>query len=227
MAVDRVQVEPTADTDWSRWGGISGILFAVLFTMSLFLWNLPVGGGSSTDEVIRAYYADEGNRTRLVVATYVLAVAGLAFSLFLAALYSTLRVVESAPRFLSLVVLISGAVFVAMLMSAGAAIGALASGMSLGGEPATLGDTGVARFLGHMGYLFVLLYGAFAAIALMVATSLVTLRTAVFPRWLAWAGFVAAVLLLAGIIFLPMLAFPLWVLGASVRLMQRRQAVPA
>lgn len=207
------------------WGPVGGIVFVVLFVVGVFLLNLPVGGQGRSDETIRAFYAAAGNRTRVVVSVYVLAVAALAFLFFLADLYGTLRPVEPSSAGLPLVALLAGLIFVGMLAAAGAAFGSLAGGMVFGGEPTTLGDTGVARFLGQLGYGLILLYGCLAAALMVAVVSVVSLQTGIFPAWITWGGFVVALVLLAGVIFFPMLALPLWVLAVSVTRLQRGSGV--
>ena len=207
------------------WGPLAGIVFAVLFTVGLFLFNIPVGGEAESDETIRTFYEDSGNRTRVIVATYLVALSALAFAAFVAYLSSRLRLEErtdgGSEGGLALVALVAGSITTAMLLAGGTALGVLAVGMSLGGEPETLGDTGIARFLAHLGYGLILLCGALSAALLIVATSLVGLRTGALPTWLNWGGIVAAVLLLAAMIFLPILALPLWVLVVSIILLGR------
>jgi hypothetical protein len=41
-------------------------------------------------------------------------------------------------------------------------------------------------------------------------------RTGVLPRWLAWLGFICGVVLLFGVIFLPMIALPVWLIAMSI-----------
>jgi hypothetical protein len=44
----------------------------------------------------------------------------------------------------------------------------------------------------------------------------VIMRTGILPKWLAWLGFVAAIVLLFAVVFLPMVALPIWVLATSI-----------
>jgi len=52
----------------------------------------------------------------------------------------------------------------------------------------------------------------------MISTSMIALRTGIFPRWMAFFGFVLATLLLLSVGHLHWipLVFPLWVLLVSV-----------
>ena len=101
------------------------------------------------------------------------------------------------------------------------ALAAVPAGISLGGEP-SVSNADVARFLSQMGFGSILLGGMFGAFALIVATSIVTIRTAVLPRWLAYLGFVCGVALLFGVVFLPMIALPIWLIAAGVALFRGR-----
>jgi hypothetical protein len=66
-----------------------------------------------------------------------------------------------------------------------------------------------------------LLGGGFAAGLCMVAASLVGLRTALVPRWLAIAGVVAGLLLIPfGVFFVPLALLVLWVIAVGVVLMR-------
>lgn len=206
------------------WGRVSGILFAALSVAGLvLLFNLPFGGHGRSDETVRSFYEDAGNRTRVVIAAYALAFAGLAFIVFLTDLYGMLRSVEAPPGRLSLAVLAAGIAFVALLFAGAAALGAVASGMSLGGEPGTLGDTGVARFLAAFGLVLLLLYGGLAAAFMVSAVSLLGRKAKALPGWLVWGGFAVALVLLAGAAFMPIFVLPLWVVAVSLARLRRRE----
>jgi hypothetical protein len=41
------------------------------------------------------------------------------------------------------------------------------------------------------------------------------------PRWLVWTGFGCAVILLFSVVFVPMIALPIWVVAVSVALLRR------
>jgi len=52
----------------------------------------------------------------------------------------------------------------------------------------------------------------------------VIMRTGVLPRWLAWLGFVCGVVLLFGVVFLPVIALPIWLIAASIVLYRQPEA---
>lgn len=65
-----------------------------------------------------------------------------------------------------------------------------------------------------------------AAILLVVGVSLATLRHALLPRWLGWAGFVGAALLPLAIAFVGYLIFAVWLLAVSITLALRGPSSP-
>ncbi len=114
-----------------------------------------------------------------------------------------------------------------MLFAGGAAQVVVPWGISLGQEPVPGAD--VARFFPELSVVLLALFGGFAAIAHVLATSVVVLRTGVFPRWVAWLGVaVAFVLLFVGVLGMPlMLALLLWLLVVSVLLLRGARAPAA
>lgn len=196
-----------------RLAAASGVAFVMLMIAGFLVLDIP--GHDDSDALVNAFYADTGNRARVIVAAYLLAGAGLAFLCFLAHLRSLLRIAEGEPGTLSALTFAGGVVFVATLFAAGAAQGpTYALSIDLYDEP----PSQLSRALiPHMGY-GMLVYGLLAAAFAITSTSLAIVRTAAFPRWLAWVGFAAAGLLLFGVFFLPMIALPLWVLAVSFAL---------
>jgi len=65
--------------------------------------------------------------------------------------------------------------------------------------------------------------GGFAALVLVLTTSIISLRTGVLPQWLAWLGILAAIVLLFAVIFLPMVALLIWVLAVAGVLLTRTE----
>jgi hypothetical protein len=65
-----------------------------------------------------------------------------------------------------------------------------------------------------------LIPGMLSAVAVIVATSLVTLRAQVFPVWLARTGFVCAAVLVFSVGFIPMIALPIWAISTSIAMLK-------
>ena len=75
--------------------------------------------------------------------------------------------------------------------------------------------------------LLLLASGMLAAILLVGAVSLASLRHGPLPRWLGWAGFPAAALLPLAISFVGFLVLALWVIAVSAALAFRRVSARA
>ncbi len=170
-----------------RLGGISGILFVILFIPSYLTPPDAPDRTSSVQQLIDHFAArhDEiigRNGVMLIFASFF-------FLWFLGVLHSVLQDVEREGYGFSSVALTGGLLFVA-LMLAGAAIEIV--------HPATQARFANFRPDAQLGFLSYALAGwmyrfCFVGMAaLIAATSLVALRTRLLPRWLAWAGFVCA-----------------------------------
>jgi len=210
-------------TNWSRFGAIAGILFAVLFTLGVILPDLPSGDDSAA--VVDEFYADSGNRTTVIVAAYLIVLSGLAFIGFFAELYRGLRRAEGDAGSLATMALAGGVLFVGMLYASSSAWANVPGGMEMAGESQPSSE--IPIWFTQLGYGDLLLYGMFAAIAVIVPTSVLALRTGLLPRWQAWTGFVCAFALLFGVIFLPMIALPLWAIATSVAMLKSPATQPA
>jgi hypothetical protein len=208
---------------WERWGPIAGIAAAVLFVVGLFMNNLP----SADDSAIKIanYYNDGGKRAVIIIAAYLLWLAGLFFFWFIASLRTRLLAVEGAPGRLTSIAFGGGIVFIAMLMVAASCFASVAGDITFGSEKFASVDG--ARYLPELGYPILVIGGMFAAIAMIDATSILIVRTNVLPRWIGYFGFFAAVVLLFAGFFIPMLAFVLWVLFVSVAMLQEGRATAA
>ena len=199
---------------WEVAGGIGGILFATLVIAGLVITRLP--GGEDENRHVANHFADEGNRVLAYVSAFLLTLAGLALLLFIAGVWERLRRVDASPGGMYVLAFGCGLVVVAMLLLTAAALSSVAANVQQGGEE-TYGPD-VAR-LAWIGTLALVICGGLAASAFVAATSAIMLNASVFPRWLAWAGFVAAVVLLGSVIFLPLIALPVWVVATGVVLL--------
>jgi hypothetical protein len=204
------------------WTPLAGFLAALTFVVGvIFAADSPDSDDSAAK--VLAWYADKGHRTGIIIGAYVLAFCGLFLLWFASGLRQRLRDAEGPEGRLANVALGGGFLLVGMLWVGAVALAAVPAGKSLGGSPLETAD--VARFFPSLGFGAILLFGMFAAIAMIEATSIVILRTGVFPRWLAWLGFACGVVLLFGVVFLPIIALPIWLIATSVVL--TRNPAPA
>jgi hypothetical protein len=212
-----------SDSRWERWGPLGGIVFVVLFVVGLALNNIPSADDSAAK--IANFYNDSGDRAQLIISSYVLWLGGLFFLWFVASLRARLLAVEGAPGRLSSIVFGGGILFVAMLMVAAACFASIAGDITFGDEN-FVGLDG-ARFIPELGYPILFIAGMFAAIAMIDAVSVLIIRTGVFPRWIGWFGFFAAIALLFAGFFLPMIFLLLWVVFVSVAMLRPPRAAAA
>ncbi|MEK6251791.1 MAG: hypothetical protein AABM43_07580 [Actinomycetota bacterium] len=198
------------------WTPVAGFAAALTFIVGvMFAANSPDSG--DPDAKILAWYAKHSNRVGVIVGVYVLMFLGLFLLWFASGLRQRLRAAEGPDGRLSDVAL-GGAIICVVLVWVGAfALAAVPAGQSFGGAP-PVSNADVARFLPQIGFGAILVGGMFGAIALIDAASIVIYRTRVLPRWLAWLGFVCAVALLFGAVFLPMIALLIWLVATSIAL---------
>jgi hypothetical protein len=199
-----------------RLAPIAGILFAILLVVGTGLIGDHPDPDASEQE-IADYFADSDKHTLNIVGAYFWALAGVAFLLFLSYLRSVLRQAEGGAGTLANLCFASGLAFTILLMTGGAAIAAVAGAIEFRDAPITTVD--LIRTLPQMGYAIILLGGGFAAIGVVLTTSIIILQTGVLPQWLGWLGIVAAIVLIFSIIFLPMIALVVWVLAVSIVLL--------
>ena len=155
-----------------------------------------------------------------ILSMYCFAVAGLCCLVFLVHLRSRLRVAEGGDGVLANLVVVSGVVFVAMLLVAAMSRGVIgyAASAPSNNEPMPGADT--LRFLPQLGLTALGTGGLLAAGVAIAATSWLIVRTAVFGRWLAWLGALAVVVIIgANAVLSGPLAIPavlVWALATSI-----------
>jgi len=192
----------------SRAAAVAGILFSILFMTALVLIRLAV----PSDPRDAGAWLARGARS-VNVALYLLPFAGIAFLWFIGVLRD--RMGNREDRFFATVFLGSGVLFLAMLFAAGAeAAGIL---MRYDATPARRVDSGIYTFGRTVIYLIMNVYAMKMAGVFMISTSTVAIRIGIFPRWMAYLGYLLALLLLlgTGYFYWTPLVFPLWVLLIS------------
>ncbi|HZP25959.1 MAG TPA: hypothetical protein VFB90_02830 [Dehalococcoidia bacterium] len=203
---------------WNRIGAISGILFAILFVVGTMLAaDQPDSGDPDADWL--SYFNDDGRLLRNLIGGYLWVVSALLFIVFLVVLVRHLRQVSRGDDVPAGIVLVSGGVFVTMLLVGAFAVVAVPAGIKFGDTPVPSPDFG--RMLPQIGFGALLVGGGFSALLLIATTSWVILRTHMLATWIAVLGFVAAIILIFGALFIPMIALPIWMLVISGALLRR------
>jgi hypothetical protein len=203
-----------------RWTAISGIVFVVLMlTGAFFVTDVPKGDASAQE--IAGYLGDSGTHTRNIVGAYLWVLGGLAFLGFVAGLRGVLRRAEGDTGTLSNLVFGAGVVFTAVWSASAVALAAVAYAVEFSDAPVT--NTDLVRVLPQLGGLLLLLGGGFAGILLLLATSVLTFRTGVLPRWLAWFGILVAITLVFDVTYMNIVPLLAWVVAASIVLLRRQE----
>ncbi|MDH3307967.1 MAG: hypothetical protein OEO77_10665, partial [Acidimicrobiia bacterium] len=203
-----------------RGAPISGIFYAVFATVGIMLLVISEIDSMPNGEIL-SHYAEGGNRTREIVGFFLVAAAALCFLWFMSTLRSRLRPAEAEPKTLSALVFGAGIAAAGLLVSAATLF--VGTSFALEFSSTFTVDPNLAQFAFITGAIF-LLSSVLVSCVVVAATSVLTLRTGAFPRWLGWFGFAAIFVALVEAALLPVFAIPIWVLVVSVVLMRNTRA---
>jgi len=189
---------------------IAGNAFSLL--LLLILWLLRTSIPADPLEP-GAWLATD---TRAVtVALNLVPFAGVAFLWFIGVLRD--RLGQREDRFFATVFFGSALLFLAMLFAAAAVIGAVVLVATIS-APHELTSSATFRFARAASYIIVNVYAIKMAAVFMISTSTVVIRTGIAPRWIAFLGFLLAMILLIGSFFMSwsIAVLPFWVFLISV-----------
>lgn len=203
---------PRARLTTPRAAAVAGILFSLLLIASLVLIrvSVPANPQDSGDWL-------STNWGSVNLALNILPFAGIAFLWFIGVVRD--RIGEHEDRFFATVFLGSGLLFLAMLFASAAVAGGLIS--MFGAAPGMLVESGIYSFGRVVAYEIMTVYTMKMAGVFMISTCTLSLRTGIFPRWMAYLGLALALFLLLsiGFFYWAPLVFPLWVLLISVHIL--------
>jgi hypothetical protein len=207
MNQDTILIKKSLTTP--RAAAIAGIVFSVLLITSLALIRISVPANPQ----------DAGdwlsvNSSTVSLALNLVPFAGIAFLWFVGVVRDRLGAHED--RFFATVFLGSGLLFLAMLFNSAAVAGGVIS--IFGAAPGMLIDSGLYTFGRAVTYEIMNVYTMKMAGVFMITTCTLSLRTGIFPRWMAYLGLALALFLLlsVGFFYWAPLVFPLWVLLISL-----------
>ena len=192
-----------------RAGAIAGIVFSILLIISLVLIRLSVPDSPRDPGT---WLSQSVKSIRLAMP--LLPFAGIAFLWFMGVLRDRMGAQED--RFLATVFLGSGLLFLALTFASSAVTGGFL--MAYEAIPGKLIDSGTYAFARTLAYELVNTYGLRMAGVFMLSTCTIALRIGIFPRWMAFLGYVLALFLLLSIgrFGWAPLVFPAWTLMISV-----------
>ena len=183
---------------------IAGMLFSFLLMAAFSLLRISVPADPQ----------EPGSWLRTNSGTIALAInlvpfAGIAFLWFIGVLRDRLGQLED--RFFATVFFGSGLLFLGMLFTAAATIGAIL--MAFATQPEELVNSATFHFARATVYNLVNIYMIKMAAVFMITASTLALTTGFTPRWLAIFGYILALLLLIGSYYISwsFAVFPVWV----------------
>src|ERR1700721_2806852 len=192
-----------------RAGAVAGILFSILFIVSVSLIRLSVPDSPGDPGTWLSHSAKS-----IGLAPDLLPFAGIAFLWFMGVLRD--RMGANEDRFLATVFLGSGLLFLAIIFASSAVVGGLM--MAYEAIPGKLMDSGTYAFARTLAYQLVNVYALRMAGVFMFSTCTLAIRIGIFPRWMAFIGYALAIFLLLSIgrFGWAPLVFPMWTLLISV-----------
>ena len=189
---------------------IAGIAFSLLLLSILWLMRTSI----PADPLEPGAWLGTDTRA-ITIALNLVPFAGVAFLWFIGVLRDRLAQLED--RFFATVFFGSGLLFLAMLFAAAAVIGAVVLVATIS-APHELTSSATFRFARAASYIIVNVYAIKMAAVFMISTSTVVIRTGIAPRWIAFLGFLLAMILLIGSFFMSwsIAVLPFWVFLISV-----------
>jgi hypothetical protein len=204
---------PHPEATTPRAAAVAGILFSLLLITSLALVRITVPANPQDGGAWLS-----GGHGRITIAFHLIPFAGIAFLWFIGVLRDRLGPRED--KFFATVFLGSGLLFLAMLFNSAAVAGGILR--IYGATPGMTAEAGLYTFGRTVTYEIMNVYAMKMAGVFMMSTCTLSLRTAIFPRWMAYLGFTLALFLMLslGIVYWAPLVFPLWVLLISVHILR-------
>jgi hypothetical protein len=193
-----------------RAAAVAGIIFSVLFTISMVLIRLALPEDLRATNIATWL---QGNTTTISIALTLVPFAGIAFLWFVGVVRSRLGDMED--QFFSTVFFGSGLLFLAMMFASAAIAGGMLGSYAI--EADTLVKSGVITFGRAIMYTITNVYGVRMAGVFMVSLATIWIRTHVMPRVFVYLTYaLALVLLVSGNLTLWLvLVFPAWVFVIS------------
>ena len=219
MTARRMPNEPLirANLKTPKAAAIAGMLFSVLLVVDFWLLRTSI----PADPQEPGSWLQSNSRS-VALALNLMPFAGIAFLWFIGVLRD--RLGRQEDQFFATVFFGSGLLFLAMLFTAAAIIGAIL--IAFATHPQELIGSATFHFARAAAYSLVNVYMIKMAGVFMITTSTVAIHTGIAPRWLAILGFALALILLFGSFYISwsFLVFPVWVflLSASILRDSRR-----
>jgi hypothetical protein len=191
-------------TQTPKSAAVAGIIFSLLMFMIFGLLRRSI----PTDPLESGAWL--ANTKTIALALNLVPFAGVAFLWFIGVLRD--RLGQQEDRFFATVFLGSALLFLAMLFAAAAVIGAVML-LASTAEPNELMASTTFRFARAAAYIINNVYATKMAAVFMISTSTVVIYIGIAPRWIAFIGYLLALVLLIGSFYIgwSFAVLPAWV----------------
>ncbi len=198
-----------------RAAAVAGIIFSVLLGLALVL--IRVSTPADTAQSL-GWLRDPSKRSAVWLAVNIVPFAGIAFLWFIGVIRD--RIGAHEDRFFATVLLGSGLLFVAMLFVACADAGGLIQAST---RVATAQQPESWLANERISGLLLNVYAMRMAAVFTISVATISLRTHILPRWLVFAGYGCAGVLLISVGLTPwvQLLFPVWIALLSIHILWR------
>jgi hypothetical protein len=203
-----------------RAAGAAGVLSALLLATVLVLVYTTLPAAPSAGAA--GWPQTPSGRQALQTALDLLPFAGIFFLWFMGAVRDFVGGAED--KFFATLFLGSGLLFTAAIL----AVGAVAGGLLAIAASSPADGQQLGRY-GHAMLSLLIDYAMRMAAVFTLSTTTIGRGLRIFPRWLAWVGYLAtlALLFVAGAVPLAELAFPIWLLLVSAHILAASFRTPS
>jgi len=201
---------------------LAGIIYAVVATVALvFVLDFPSPG--LPDAELEAWFADGGNRWRLLAGLNLGTLSAVSFLWFVGV--PRYRIGDREDRLFGTVFYGSAIIYSAIWVTALAAAAAIPAAIEIFGTDVRA-DSGATAATGGFASALLFVVAPRIQALFVISTSTIFLRTSVAPRWLALAGYAFGVaLFIVPVVSKPVgIGFPAWVFVASITVLVTERA---
>jgi hypothetical protein len=191
---------------------LAGIAFSILVALVFWLFRVSL----PADPLDASAWPVKSSST-ITAALNLMPFVGIAFLWFIGVLRDRLGPRED--RFFATVFLGSAILFLAMLFSSGAVIGAIM--LAFSADPGAMINSATLLVARALAYNLVNVYAIKMAGVFMISTSTVIFYAGIAPRWMGLLGFALALVLLFGSYYISwcFIVLPVWVLLISMHIL--------
>jgi hypothetical protein len=189
---------------------ICAVAFGVLYVVAMLMIGMANDTSDKTPDQIMKDFDD--NKSVALVGGYLLVIVGL---LFLPLAWTAIqRVRPGLSAMTEQLAKWTALLFTAMVAVGGMVLASIAGAVIAGSEDNPPAD--IIRFIPQIGYGISLVAGALAVAVFLALVSRAGQVSKAVPAWFCWLGYVAAVAMLFGALFLPMVLLPIWAFAAAL-----------